>query len=141
MEYREPLDIYDMKPFEMVAYLRYNGWHFNNKLSEWASKRMKRKNTSTDKLEPIEPWTKGQVDDLLARVGIKMENAVGADYVYVANMAKADFFKSSLSTEEDVAKFVKDMVDDPDQADGFILSRFYSDCVKAGVGIPWSEVI
>lgn len=29
--YKIPLDAYDMKPEGMIAYLRYNGWHFNKK--------------------------------------------------------------------------------------------------------------
>lgn len=32
---RMPLDAYDMKPEGMIAYLRYNGWHFNKKACEW----------------------------------------------------------------------------------------------------------
>lgn len=55
--YKIPLDAYDMKPEGMIAYLRYNGWHFNKKMCDWA-------------------------------------------------------------------QFIKDMVDDPDQADGFISIDF-----------------
>lgn len=29
--YKIPLDAYDMKPEGMIAYLRYNGWHFNKR--------------------------------------------------------------------------------------------------------------
>lgn len=53
-----------------------------------------------------------------------MENADNYDFVYVANMARADFFKSSLKDEAALAQFIKDMVDDPDQADGFISIDF-----------------
>lgn len=36
-----PLDMYDLKPEGMVAYLRYNGYHFNKKMCEWAVKQMR----------------------------------------------------------------------------------------------------
>lgn len=72
--YKIPLDAYDMKPEGMIAYLRYNGWHFNKKMCDWA-------------------------------------------------------------------QFIKDMVDDPDQADGFIFNRFYADCNHNGIGIPWDDVL
>lgn len=138
---RLPLDYYDYKPAEMIAYFRHNGMHFNKKLCEWAVSHMKKKNTSTDKLEPIETWSKDDVDTLLKAQGVTLTNNTGYDYVYVANMAKADFYKSSLATEAQVALFVKDMVDDADQVDGFIYNRFYADCVLNGTPIPWEEMI
>ena len=56
-------------------------------------------------------------------------------------MARADFFKSSLKDEAALAQFIKDMVDDPDQADGFIFNRFYADCNHNGIGIPWDDAL
>lgn len=35
----------------------------------------------------------------------------------------------------------KEIVDDPDQADGFIFNRFYADCNHNGIGIPWDDVL
>lgn len=63
------------------------------------------------------------------------------DHVYVANMARADFYKSSIKDEEQLAQFIKDMVDDTDQKDGFIFNRFYADCCHNGVPIPWEDVL
>lgn len=65
----------------------------------------------------------------------------GYDHVYVANMARADFYKSSIKDEEQLAQFIKDMVDDTDQKDGFIFNRFYADCCHNGVPIPWEDVL
>ena len=31
-----PLDMYDLKPEAMVAYLRYNGYKISKKMGEWA---------------------------------------------------------------------------------------------------------
>ena len=130
-----------MKPEGMIAYLRYNGWHFNKKLCEWAVGLMKKMNASTGKMESVEPIDKDTVDELLKAHSVKLEDNAGYDYVYVANMAKADFYKSSIKDEASLAQFVKDMIDDPDQADGFVFNRFYADCNHNGVGIPWDEVL
>ena len=43
--------------------------------------------------------------------------------------------------ESAVAQFIKDMVDDADQKDGFIFNRFYADCCHNGVPIPWEDVL
>lgn len=58
-----------------------------------------------------------------------------------ANMVKADFYKSSIEDEAHMALFVKDMVDDTDQKDGFIFNRFYADCNHNGIGIPWDDIL
>ena len=51
--YKIPLDAYDMKPEGMIAYLRYNGWHFNKKMCDWAITLMRKTNATTGKLEKV----------------------------------------------------------------------------------------
>lgn len=139
--YKEPLDTYDRLPADMTAYLRYNGWHFNNKMADFAIGKMRKLNTATNKMERIERTKKDQIDEILTRNGITLENNEGHDYIYVYHMAVADFYGKSLQDERSICQFVKDVVDDADQADGFILNRFYADCVRAGVAIPWDEML
>lgn len=134
-KYRQSLDAYDYKPSEMVAYLRHNGYHFNKKMCEWAVKQM-RKNG-----KPIKPIGKDEVEEMLHKNGIELENNAGYDEVYVANMARADFYASSITDEKSLAQFIKDYVDDEDQQDGFVFNRFYADCAHNGVGIPWDEIL
>lgn len=81
------------------------------------------------------------MDALLLGQGIEVKNKIGYDHVYVANMARVDFYKSSIKDEEQLAQFIKDMVDDADQKDGFIFNRFYADCCHNGVPIPWEDVL
>ncbi len=73
--------------------------------------------------------------------GIQLDNNVMYDGLYVFNMAKSDFFGSSLPDERSLCLFVKDYVDDIDQADGFIFNRFYADCVRKGIPIPWEQCL
>ena len=75
---RPALDVYDDMPREMKAYLRNNGWHFNKKAVEYAASMMKKKNLATGKMEKIDPYTKEQVDEMLSRNGVKLENAASS---------------------------------------------------------------
>ena len=132
---RQSLNAYDYQPEEMVAYLRHNGWHFNKKMCEWAVKQM-RKNG-----KPIKMVGEEEVEEMLKKHDIELENNVGWDACYVCNMARADFYASSITDEKALAQFVKDYVDDEDQQDGFIFNRFYADTCFNGVGIPWDEIL
>lgn len=138
---RIPLDIYDDKPRGMKKYIQNYGYHFSKKAAEYAVSRMKRYNPSTNKLERVEYIDKEQVEELLTKYGIELKYNELYDFVYVFNMARSDFFKSSLPTEEMLCKFVADYVDDPDQSDGFIFNRWYADCVHAGIPIEWDDIL
>lgn len=40
MKVKEGFDVYDKLPEDMIAYLRYNGRHFNRRLVEFATSKM-----------------------------------------------------------------------------------------------------
>ena len=87
------------------------------------------------KKEYITPYTKEAVETLLKTHNIKLDGDLGYDAVYVANMAKADFYGSSISDDAHLAKFIKDYVDDPDGYEGIVFTRFYADCIGSGTPI------
>ena len=89
---RLPLDLYDMKPEGMIAYLRYNGWHFNKKSCEWAVKQMWKYNSVTKRDERIEYIDKEKVEEMLSKHNVTLDNNAGYDHVYVANMARAVYY-------------------------------------------------
>ena len=138
---REPLDIRDKRPEEMEAYLSNFGWHFNKKMCEFAVSLMKKLNPSTGKKERIEPISKEKVDELLTRYGIKLENNVLYDYVYVANMGKADYLKSSVADDARLALYVKDTIDDFDAPDGMVMCMWYAKMCRAGEPVEWDEML
>lgn len=129
------LDEYDDRPREMVKYLQYNGWHFNRKMCDFAVSMMYKQG------KKLEVLTKDQVDLLLKRSNLVLEHNQLWDYVYVANMAKADFYGTALTTDHQMAHFIKDYIDDEDAYDGMPFSRFYIDTVKKGVPIDWEEML
>jgi hypothetical protein len=138
---KTPLDIYDDMPREMRTYLSHNGWHFNKKACEFATRNMRKFNQLTKQTERIDPWSKEQVEELLEKHNLKLEHGVGYDFVYVANMAKADFFKSSIPDEQHLALFVKDYIDDIDNPGGNAFRKYYADCIAKGMPIDWGDML
>jgi hypothetical protein len=141
MRQRQPLDLYDDMPRDMRKYLSNNGWHFNKKACDFAVSLMKKENPSTKKKEKIEPYTKEQVDEMLKKYNVVLENNVGYDYVFVANMCKADYLKSSITDEHHLALYVKDTIDDIDAGDGVTMRRWYSTMVANGEMVDWEEIL
>lgn len=140
---REPLDIFEVEfmPIEMKAYLRNYGFSFSKKACEWAISLMRKENPSTKKLEPVEPWNKEQVEEMLKKYGVTLENNIGYNHVYVANMLKADMFKSSIADEQKLALGVKDIIDDADASPRLVFKKWITSMDDAGEPIDWSELI
>ena len=129
------LDIYDKRPEAMVNYLSHYGWHFNKKMCEFAVSKMKKDG------KRISPICKDKVEELLKAYDIKLDNDILYDAVYVVNMARADFYGSSIPDEKHLAMFIKDYLDDEDGYNGIVFSRFYIDTVKKGLPIDWEGML
>ncbi len=125
----------------MEAYLSNFGWHFNKKMCDFAVSLMKRINPATGKKERIEPVSKEKAEELLTKYGVKLDNNSLYDFVYVINMGKADFFKSSIPDEQHLAMYVKDVIDDPDAPDGTTMRRWYATMIASGEPIEWDEMV
>lgn len=99
------------------------------------------KTDSSGKRTYIPVLTKEVVDDMLRRYGIVLQNKIGYDYVYAANMCKADYLGSSVIDEQHLALFVKDYVDDKDGYAELPFTRFYADCIGTGTPIEWEDML
>lgn len=130
-----PLDIYDELPKYMRKYLQNYGWHFNKALCHYATSLMKK---GGKKLEVL---TKEQVDKILQQNNVSIENSTGYDYVFVANMCKADYYGSSIVDEKHFALYIKDTLDDEDAADGTTMRRWYATMIANGKSIDWEDFI
>ena len=130
---------YDIKPEGMINYLRYNGPHFNKKLLDFAVSKMTKKVGNTE--QKIIPVVKEKIDTMLKQYGIELKNNQLYDYLYVANMCKADFLGSSIADERHMALYVKDVIDDDDAYDGIVFNRWYSDMCRKGIIVNWEEMI
>lgn len=134
------LDARDKFPSGMEEYLSNYGWHFNKAMCEWACSKMY-KTDAIGKRNYITPWSKEEVDSLLKKYNITLNNKIGYDYVFAANMCKADYMGSSIMDEQHVALFIKDYVDDKDGYLELPFTRFYADCVGSGCPIDWGDML
>jgi hypothetical protein len=129
------LDMYDELPKYMRKYLQNYGWHFNKALCQYAVSLMKKGG------KPLESLFKEYVDKMLSINGVKLAKNVGNDYVFVANMGKADYYGSSITDEKHLALYIKDTIDDEDAGDGTTMRRWYATMVANGEMIDWEEFI
>lgn len=137
---RQSLDIYDDMPDSMKSYLRNNGWHFNRKSCEFATRMMRRRDEAGNR-ERATGYTRDQVDDMLRRSGVEIENDVGYDVLYIANMCKCDYWGSSIQDEAHLAKIIKDIADDDDAGDGEVMRCWYAKTVARGIPVDWEDIL
>lgn len=136
------LDSYVLEPSGKRDYLQNYGWHFSKKAYQYATRRMKKRvSPDSDKTDEVKPYTIGDVEDLLARAGVKINNDVGYDKVYLATMAKADYYGSSLTDENHLAQWIKDTIDDVDGGKEKVFRHWYSDMIEKGEPIIWEELL
>lgn len=138
---KRPLNDYDPIPDDMRAYLRNHDYTFSKKACEYAVSLMKKRNPATKELEFIEPWSREQVDELLKRHNIKLENNIGYNYVYVANMLKADKYKSSIPDEAHLALGIKDVIDDVDCSPYCVFLEWIAKMDGNGEPIEWEDIL
>ena len=121
---RPALDSYSYMPEEMRAYMRNYGFSFSKRACEWAVNHMERRSGVSGKTEPIEPYSKEKVEELLTKHGIKLENNIGYNFAYVL---------------KDLAQFVKDVIDDVDDVPENLFRCFIYKIEGKGMPIPWED--
>ena len=120
----------------MEEYLEMYGFHFNKKLFEFAISMMKPRIGGQ-----FQPWDKERSEEFLKTFGANVKKAKGHDAAYVLNMARADYYGSSITDENRLANFVVDFITDPDGSDTKAFDHFFIDCIAKGVPIFWDEML
>ena len=137
MRNRRSLNDYDDRPKAMNMYLQHYGPHFSKKLCDFAISLM----TVGEDNHQLQPYTKEEVNTLLQNNNINLKYNLLRDYIYVANMCKADFLGSSVPDESHLAKYIKDVIDDVDGYDGIVFNRWYADMCCNGIPIDWDDML
>lgn len=136
MHRRENFTAYEIMPEDLAIYMSHNGPHFNRLACEFAVSQMYKGDE-----DYIEPISKKEVDIILDKFGVKVKHNILYDATYVANMCKADYLGSSVKGEEELAKYVRDTLDDPDGAEGLTFNRWITDMKWLGIPIPWEDFL
>ena len=133
--------MFDGIPEEAHSYLGNYGFHFNKKACEFAVSMMSKHEVGTGKSVPLEMVSKDDVEAILTKHNVKLENDCMYDSTYVANMLMSDMYKSSIPDEQHLALGIKDLIDDIDQRDGYLFGRWYSNVLFNGNPIDWSTLV
>ena len=130
-------DVWDNIPSDMRTYLQNYGFNFSEKMCKFAVSMMKDKNGK------VTPIGRDKFDELMNRYGVHLDNDNGYNGVYTLNMAKSDYFGSSIQNEQQLAMFVKDFIDDVDGDVGTEkpFRYFFAMCMGKGVVINWREML
>lgn len=129
-------DELDLVPEGYRAYLRTHGRHFSQDLCQFAVAMM-----TDDDGKQINPLSKQDVDNLLSQFKVDVRNAQEYDTVFVANMGLADYLGESIPDMEHLAKYIHNVIDDPDGYDGIAFGRWFSDMCNKKIEVPWEEFI
>lgn len=129
-------DELDLVPEEYKEYKHKHGRHFSEKLCMFAVGMMKGEDDN-----PITPLSKEEVDKMLSDFNVKVENGKEYDTVFVANMGLADYLGDSVPDMEHLAKYVRNVIDDPDGYDGIAFGRWFADMCNKHVEVKWETFI
>lgn len=130
----------DLTPEAYREYRRLHGPHFNKKLCDFAVSHMMRADDKGNE-QPIKPMERDEVERILTDYNIRLEHQAGYDHVFAANMCKADYLGESVPGMEQLAKYVKNVIDDPDGYDGIVFCRWFADVCQKRVEVPWSDML
>ena len=136
---KQALDIYDIRPSSMRAYLGNYGWHFSEELCKYAVSLMRYK--EGDKEKSVDYVPKEKIEELLTKHGVKPAEGVNYDFVYTYHMFLSDTKGKVPLDDKTLLLLVKATVEDDDAADGFILRRWYATMVGNGVPVYWSDYL
>lgn len=142
-KHKTPLDLFEfsLMPIEQQVYVARTGYHFDRKLYEYAASLMRRMNKQTQREEKVPVYTKVEVDSILRKYGIEVENKGNYDYVYIAQKCRADNFGGSIPDEHRLALYVKEICDDIDAPDGLIYREWVMRMATAGESVDWDQFI
>lgn len=128
-------------PQDLEQYMSYYGLHFNKKLYEFATSMMKKEDKTTGKMVRVNPPSMEEVKNILERNKVEIEPNDIYDAMYLAAMVKADFWGSSIEDEIHMARYIEDVLCDPDGYTGIVFCRFIADCNAKGVAVFWDMML
>lgn len=130
-----------LMPVGQQVYVIANGYHFDKKLYEYAASMMRKMNKQTQKEEKVPVFTKEEVDVILKKFGVEVENKGNYDYVYAAQMCRADYLGGSVPDEQRLAMYVRETCDDVDAPDGLIFRTWVMKMSTMGESIDWYQFL
>lgn len=117
-------------------YISLYGPHFTKDLCEFAVSMMEGASGR------VIPFTKQEIESKLKAQNIILQYNKLEDFVFVANMCKADFLGQAVPNDDrHLCLYIKNTIDDPDGYDGQVFFRWLTDMKKTQTPVDWAEFI
>lgn len=113
-------------------YIQKHGYHFTDRLSEYASRKMENSNGSEHS------WTTEQVKEAVKDIP---HGATYGDMTYLANMAYSDFYPHVLGTVSGCLAYAKAVAEDRDGYEGLPFMRWIADLIGKKETVNWVDFI
>lgn len=136
---KQSLDIYDVRPRSMVAYLSNFGWHFNEDLCRFAVSLMYSSDEDGEKTY-TRYKEKDEVNALISKHGIKMHRPLDYDFLYLYHSYCTDL-KGVEDDEKKLLMIAKAVWCDVDSGDGAILAQWLAKMARSGEPVYWSDFL
>lgn len=122
-----------------AQYMDANQGHFSKALAEWAISKMRTKNNSGE-LVRLKPTPLEDVEDILKKYNVQLDDSSLYDAWYLFNMCLADYRKA-LPQEEHIVKYIYETINDPDCEPKAVLACFRAKMDVLGIPIHWERYI
>lgn len=139
-EYPKDLNLHDKYVKDNPWYSKYiekHGYHFNDKLAEWAISRLRN-------VSGPHSWTLKQVESVVNSLypshSFKHEVTLG-DLAYQSNMYYADLYPEGITVEQNCVKSAVLIANDPDGYEGQIFCRWLTDYMMKDIHIDWESFL
>lgn len=131
------LDLFDMRPQAMDAYLSNYGWHFSKELCEYAVSLMYSEDASGVKTY-TKLKSKDEVKAMAEKLGVKLHCAVDYDFLYTFHAYCTDL--KGVVLDEKLLLMITDAIcNDADAGDGAIMRKWLATMVSKGEPVYWSD--
>lgn len=121
----ERMDVYDIRPRGMDAYLSHYGWHFSKPMAEFASKRFGTGTLHTSELYQSVCSRHSNISNSKGYDAHYLLSKFRKTYPNFSDMQIENIVDSYLANEYDTAAF----------------TRFYADCQANQIPINWEDLI
>lgn len=139
-EHTTGVNLHDKYIKENTGYSKYiekYGYHFNDKLAEWAISKLKN-------VSGPHSWNLKQVESVVNNLypskNFKHTVTLG-DLAYQSNMYYADLYPDGISVEQNCVKSAILIANDPDGYEGQIFCRWLTDYMMKDIHIDWDSFL
>ncbi len=116
-------------------YIHHEGYHFNPHTLDVAMSKMVNRDGSHHK------WSREEVSAAFEKMKQPLMNGYTlCDATYLANMFYADYFSSSIKTEQECLDMAADFMTDIDGYKGRIFHYWLSDIMVEGCVVDWEKM-